>query len=440
MEPARNRDVRVTAAEAVYEAALLGARGVLTLARPFHAKLARGLEGRRGAVAALEAWASAARDPARPLVWVHAPSVGEALMAQAIVGALRERRPDLQVAFTHFSPSAERIAARLGADVHGYLPWDGRGPMRRALRALRPAVIAFIRTEVWPVLAREGKRAGCRLALLNAVLAASSSRLRPAARWALRPAYQRLDAVGAVSAEDAARFPLLGVEAARIRTTGDARFDQVWARVQAAGRGGAVAALIERLRAEAAFVVVAGSTWPPDEKVLVPAFARLRDEGGARLIVAPHEPDEGHLAGLERALDAAGVRHVRLARVEAGEEPADAVVVDRVGVLADLYAAADAAYVGGGFHAAGLHSVVEPAALEVPVLFGPRHGNAREAGELAAAGGGLQVADAQELVAALRRLARDPAGRAAAGAAALAYVRSRLGGARANADLLLGLI
>src|SRR5690606_24403272 len=97
-------------------------------------------------------------------------------------------------------------------------------------------------------------------------------------------------------------------------------------------------------------------------------------------------------------------------------------------------------YVGGGFHRAGLHSVVEPAALEVPVLFGPRHGNAREAAELAAAGGGWEVRDADTLAAALHRLAEDAGARAAAGAAALAYVRSRLGGARANAEALLELL
>src|SRR5690606_30589246 len=359
---------------------------------------------------------------------------------QAIVTAARERRPDLQVAFTHFSPSAERTAARVGADVHGYLPWDAPGPMRRMLAALRPSAIAFIRTEIWPVLAREAQAAGCRLALLNAVLAASSSRLRPAARFALRPAYARLDVVGAVRDDDAARFPLLGVARARVRTTGDARFDQVWARVQAAGREGGASALVERLRDDRGFTLVAGSTWPPDERLLAPAFARLRSDGPARLIIAPHEPDDAHLTGLERTLDDAGLRHVRLARVEAGEPPAEVVVVDRVGVLADLYAAADAAYVGGGFHRAGRRSGVEPAALEAPVLFGPRHGNAREAAELAAAGGGWEVRDADGLAAALLRLAGDPGARAAAGAAALAYVRSRLGGARANADALLELL
>src|SRR5690606_3474186 len=332
-------------------------------------KRSQGVRGRRDAVAGLEAWAMESRDGSRPLVWVHAPSVGEGLMAQAIIGALRERRPEVQVAFTYFSPSAERIAPRVGADVAGYLPWDVRAEVARALDALRPAVLAFVRTEIWPVLGSEASRRGVRQVLVNAVLGPGSSRLRTGSRFLLGPAYRRLDAVGAVAQTDAARFPLLGVPPERVRVTGDARFDQVWARVQRLREAGAVERLplLRRLKDESVTTVVAGSTWPADEARLVPAFARARAAGRLRLIVAPH------LAGVGRARGAAGVTHARLGGVEAGDGPLrEAVIVDRVGILADLYAIADVAYVGGGFGRDGLHSVVEPAALGVPVLFGPR--------------------------------------------------------------------
>lgn len=429
--------------ELLYEAALRGAAPLLRVAAPFHAKVARGLAGRRGAVAALSSWASASRDDARPLVWVHAPSVGEGLMAQAIIGALREAAPEVQIAFTHFSPSAERIATRVGADVAGYLPWDVTGEVRRALSALRPAAIAFVRTEIWPVLAREAKARGASVALVNAVLSEGSSRLGAGSRYLLGPGYARLDAVGAVAEADAGRFPLLGVEPGRVRVTGDARFDQVWSRVRGLGDEEARLRnpLLRRLRDEAVVTVVAGSTWPTDEERLIPAFARAREEVALRLVVAPHEPDASHLAGLERRLDAAGLAHARLAAVEAGSGPLpEVVVVDRVGVLADLYAIGELAYVGGGFHSAGLHSVVEPAALGVPVLFGPRHGNAREAGELAWAGGGSIVRDARGLAEALVTLARDAEARSEAGALARRFVQSRLGGAKANAALVLELL
>ncbi len=431
------------ARERIYEAAVRGVRPLLGLAAPFHGKIGRGVVGRRGAVAGLEAWAAAHRDVARPLIWVHAPSVGEGLMAQAIVAALRARRPDAQLAFTYFSPSAERLAARVGADVAGYLPWDVRPDVGRALDALRPSIIAYVRTEIWPVLGHEAALRGVRQALVNAVLAEGSSRLRPGSRYLLGPAYARLDAVGAVGRSDAARFTRLGVAAERVHTTGDARFDQVWTRVERLREVDARAAhpLLARLSDGGVTTLVAGSTWPADDVRLVPAFARARAEVPYRMIAAPHEPDEVHLRRLERALDEAGLDHARLAAVEHGDGVLpDVVIIDRVGVLADLYAIADVAYVGGGFHRHGLHSVVEPAALGVPVLYGPRHGNAQEAAALAWAGGGSVVHGETDLADKLVLLAREPETRHAAGEAALGFVRENLGGAARNAELLIRLL
>jgi 3-deoxy-D-manno-octulosonic-acid transferase len=433
---------RLLARERLYASALAALRPLLPLAGRVSAKVARGIAARQDAVARLAAWAAAERDPARPLVWVHAPSVGEALMAQAIIAALRERDPGLQVAFTHFSPSAERLAAGVGADVADYLPWDVPAEAARALAALRPSALAWVRTEAWPVLSALAARDGVRLTMVNAVLVAGSSRLRAPARFLLGPTYRRLQAVGAVSERDAASFARLGVPAERVRVTGDARFDQVWERVHGTRPADP---LLERLRDADATTLVAGSTWGADEARLVPAFVQARAAAGAgrrwRLVIAPHEPDEAHLVPLEARLAGAGLRPVRLAAIEAGQDPGggDVVVVDRVGVLADLYALATVAYVGGGFHAAGLHSVVEPAALGVPVLFGPTHGNSREAAELEAAGGGWEVSDAREIESCLAELCGQPEGatRRRAAAAAQAYVRSRLGGAAANAELVL---
>ncbi len=464
--------------ERVYERAVRLARPLLRLASPLNGKLARGVRGREGAAERLEAWAAASREPGRPLVWLHAPSVGEGLMAQAIIAALRARAPEAQVAFTFFSPSAERLRGATGADVEDYLPWDLDEEVGRAVAALRPDVVAFVRTEVWPVLTAHARAAGARLALVNAILPRRAGRLRWAARFLTGPAFYRLDGVGAVSEADARRFPLLGVPSARVRVTGDARFDQVWQRVRALRPD---APLLSRLRAPGGRTVVAGSTWPSDERLLVPAVAGAREgevggEGGGqgegerpggrvRLIVAPHEPTEAHLRGVERLLDAHGIGCRRLGRVAreggiagsqgrgegkgkgkgegegegGGEGDLEAIVVDRVGVLADLYAIADVAYVGGGFHEAGLHSVVEPAALGVPVLFGPRHDRSREAGELAAAGGGVIVPDGAALERALGWWLTDGEARERAGAAAEAYVRSQLGGAEGNAALILEL-
>jgi 3-deoxy-D-manno-octulosonic-acid transferase len=456
--------------ETLYEVLLAAVRPAVRLAVPFHEKVARGIRGREATWLRMSEWAWMHRDPGAPLVWVHAPSVGEGLMAQAIIGELRRRRPDMQVAFTHFSPSAERMVAEVGADVWGYAPWDTRGSVRPVLEALRPSAIVFVRTEVWPVLAREAAAAGIPLLLVNAVLSEGSGRMKPTARWFMAPAFRRLDRVGTVSREHADLYRRLGVPEDRIRVTGDARFDQVWTRIEDRGLYGlrgapdAAAKVPEAVRPvwrllddPDVFTVVAGSTWAEDEAVLLSPFTVLRRDRAIRLIIAPHEPTPAHLNELERRLDGLSLRHARLGafltagvsgRFEGaggtaamsappGRTPPEVVVVDRMGLLADLYGLADAAYVGGGFGHAGLHSVVEPAALGVPVLFGPAFGNSREAGELAARGGGFVVRSAAEVEDRLHQLSDDRAAAAAAGSLAREYVRSETGSAIRNAELVL---
>ena len=424
--------------EAVYRAAIFAARPMLAVAAPLAPKLRRGLQGRRGVNERLAEWGRTTRDPARPLVWLHAPSMGESLMAQAIAGELRKQIPGVQIAFTFFSPSAERVAQRIGADIADYMPWDTPGVIGRALDALRPSAVAFVRTEIWPTLVRLAGERTIGLALVNAVLPANSSRLGGSSRWLLGAAYARLDRVGAIALPDAERFPRLGVPMHRVHITGDARFDQVHARVQTLDYEQPV---LQRLRDDKVVTVVAGSTWSSDEEEIIPCYATARKGSPLRLIIAPHEPEPGNLRSLEQRLDAAGLRHARLAEVEASTGPLpEVVVVDRVGVLADLYAVASVAYVGGGFHSDGLHSIIEPAALGVPVIFGPRHGNAREADELAGKGGGFVASDGAAFASLVLDLADRPAHRRSASQSARSYVVGKVGAAARNAHLVVEIL
>jgi 3-deoxy-D-manno-octulosonic-acid transferase len=419
--------------ETLYAAALAALRPLLPLLARGEGKVARGVRGRAGVVERFEAWARGARDASKPLVWFHAPSVGEGLQARAVVQRFRARRPDAQVVYTFFSPSAEAFARTVPADFADYLPLDASADVRRVLDALRPDVVAFSKYDVWPVLTREAAARGVRLALLSATLPPSSGRLRGPARALLAPAYARLHAVAAISPADAARFAALGVAEPRRSVMGDARFDQVWARAAAVDRA---STLLSSFGAFDGVTLVAGSTWPPDEQRILPALASLRSDGrSVRLILVPHEPTPAHLAASEAALDAAGLRHVRLSAMRPDAIP-DVVLVDRVGVLGDLYALADLAYVGGGFGTAGLHSVLEPAAFGALVLFGPRHANAREAAELIDAGGAFEVSDEADLRDRLKLLIEDASFRRTAGDAARAYVEANLGAAERGAEIV----
>ena len=404
----------------------------------------RALRARVGVLERIERWAAGQRDTTRPLLWMHAPSVGEGLQARPVIERIRARHPDWQLAYTFFSPSAERFAAALDVDVADYLPFDTADAAQRLLDALRPSALVFAKLDLWPRLAEAASARGVALGMVSATLSEGSGRRGALARALLHDAYAALDAVGTVDAADGARLAALGVRADRVRVTGDTRFDQVAARAAATDRASALLAPFSPLGGggvsphRARPTLVAGSTWPADEAVLLPAWRALRaDVPAARLVIAPHEPTAPHCAPIESWARAAGLSLARLSEASAEH---DVVLVDRVGVLGELYALATAAYVGGGFHAAGLHSVLEPAAFGAPVLFGPRHGNSRDAGLLLAARGAEAVTDEATLTEALRIVLTEPDTRARASAAALQVVQAGLGAADRSTALVERLV
>jgi 3-deoxy-D-manno-octulosonic-acid transferase len=407
------------------------AEGAADVAPGGGGKLRRAFAARRGIVERFEAWGSRSRDAARPLVWFHAPSVGEGLQALPVIQLLRQRRPEAQIVYTHFSPSAERFARAAGADFTDFLPFDRASTASRVMDAIRPSVLAFSKLDVWPMLVEAAASRGIPVLMLSATLPESSARRRGVARAALGNAYASLSAVGAIDDSDAARLVELGVPAGRISVTGDTRYDQVWARA----RQGSRRVEVTEMAGDSRPTLVAGSTWPSDEVRLFPAWRALRASGTAwRLIIAPHEPTADHTRNIEQW---AARERIRFARLGSPDRfSAEVVIVDSVGVLGDLYALATVAYVGGGFHGAGLHSVLEPAAFGVPVLFGPRRANSRDSELLVRAGGGVPVLNEADLQAMLDRWMADPAKRDAAGDAALKVVMGGLGAAGRSYELL----
>ncbi len=346
---------------------------------------------------------------ARPLLWVHAPSVGEGLQARVVLERMRAKRPDVQLAYTFFSPSAEHFAESLDVDFRDYLPFDTAGDAGAALDALRPSALVFSKLDLWPTLCAEASRRGVRLGMISATLATGSSRRGSLAASLLHDAYGLLDAVGAISTDDARRLETLGVRSDRIRVTGDTRFDQVIARAATASRSSPLLAPLAAPRP----TLVAGSTWPSDESVLMGSWAAVRAEiPAARLVIAPHEPTPEHLEPLESwARQLPGV--VRVARLSAADAATDVVLVDRTGVLGELYLLADAAFVGGGFHTAGL---------------------------LVRAGGADAVATVDELTEVLVHWLGDAATRQAAGANSRAFVEQGAGAADRSVDMVLSLL
>jgi 3-deoxy-D-manno-octulosonic-acid transferase len=421
----------------------MASRAAPLIAR-FDKKVARGLDGRRGLAARLAAWAASQRDVKRPLVWMHAPSVGEGLQAKPVLETLRAEHPDWQLAFTFFSPSAERLAKNLPVDIADYLPLDRLSDVNAVLDALQPTALVFSKLDVWPELTLAASRRGVKLGLISATVSLESSRLRwPTRKWGAG-AYAALDRIGTISEEDGRRLELLGARPEAIAVTGDTRYDSVAERAARIDRAREpLARLASTGNAPDTFTIVAGSTWPSDEAVILPAFADLLVQlPTARLLLAPHEPHPDHLAGIaERLRHLKLPRPVRLSQLEHAK-PGPVIVVDRVGILADLYALGETAFVGGGYHRAGLHSVLEPAVFGVPIMFGPHWRMSRDAallldhgGAVALPGDGRHPLHSQWLV-----WHHDPAARHKAGTAALEMVEEGRGASERTTALVRGLI
>jgi 3-deoxy-D-manno-octulosonic-acid transferase len=409
------------------------ANAIAAVTPPGDSKLRRGLHARRGILARYRRWASASREITRPLFWFHAPSVGEGLQAQPVIDLLRSRRPEIQIAYTFYSPSAERFAISLGVDFNDYLPFDTFRAARAIITALRPSALVFSKLDIWPALTEAAVDAGVPVGVVSATLAESSARRGVVARAFLGDAYRSLACVGAIDARDASHFREIGVSDERIVVTGDTRYDQVWKRAQRPRP-----AVVQSL-ASARPTLVAGSTWPSDEEHLLPVWPRIREKiPDARLIIAPHELASTHLATIVRW---AQTNSLRLATIDdSAAASADVILINRFGILGDVYAVADVAYVGGAFHSAGLHSVLEPAAYGAPVLFGPQYEKSRDASRLIDAGGGAAVTGDADLSLRLGEWLGSLPARDAAGAAARSMVQSGTGAAERSFALVTALL
>jgi len=340
------------------------------------------IAGRRGAADRWAAWAERHRSD-DPLLWLHAASVGEAVTAEPVVARLRRTTPALQIILTHSSPAVERWEQRL-ADHHDFVPLDEPAECRRALAALDPTLMAFSRGDLWPELVWQAAARGIPVSVFSATVRATSLRLRAPLRSLYAPVLDGVSWIGAASQADADRWMTLGAPRDRVTVTGDTRHDHVLEREV---RPDVAAPL--RAWATPGTTLVAGSVEPSDDAVLVDAARRvLAERPDARLLLVPHD---GSPAERDRLLRAA--RSLPCGVWQPGDPTPEApvVVVEGRGVLFDLYPVGTATYVGGGFRRGGLHAVVEPAALGLPVIMGPRWRSSGDAVALVRAKAGMPL-------------------------------------------------
>jgi 3-deoxy-D-manno-octulosonic-acid transferase len=369
----------------------------------------------------------------RRVWWIHAASAGEVGGLAPVLETLAARPGAPAFLLTTTTVAGREAARRLPVVAWAQLaPLDAWPCVSRFLDAAAPERLVLAETELWPSTLLLAARRGLRPALVNARMTPRSfGRYRLIAPF-LAPALRALSAVGAQSAEDAARFEALGLPSGRARVTGNAKYDR--GDVPAAAE--AVDARLRALGWDGAPLFVAGSTHPVEEEAVVAAFRAVSaDVPGLRLVLAPRHVERA--AEALATLTAAGLKTARWSAPAEDAPGARALLVDGMGVLPAFFARARAAFVGGTLVPVGGHNLLEPALAGVPVLFGPNTGHiALPARLLSESGGAFRVAGAAELRGRLEAWAADAEAARAAGAKARAAAESLRGAAARAADLL----
>lgn len=408
----------------------LGTLPVFLLQAILRGKYRRGLRERLGAIAP---WAG----PAAP-VWLHAVSVGEVMAAAPLATELRSRHPDLPVLASTVTETGRQVAEQwLPAARFIFFPLDFGWAVGPALDRLRPRLVLLTETELWPNFLAACRQRGVPVVVVNGRISPRSfPRYRLVRHWFGRVLHDvRLFCMQ--SAQDAERILALGAPPDRVRVVGNLKYDLPT--LGQAADPGAVRALLglpsdRRL-------VVAGSTHRGEEEVVLEAFLGLRrSRPDVCLLLAPRHPER--LEEAERLVRRAGLTCVRRSQLPA--QPLHGVrviLLDTMGELARLYAAADVVFVGGSLIPHGGQNLLEPAALARPVIHGPHMGNFAEMRDLFhRAGAALQVEDAATLQAELGRLLDDPALSERMGKAGRDLVEAHRGATRRTADLVDALL
>lgn len=307
-------------------------------------------------------------------ILIHCAS-GEFEYAKPVIREIKKRNPESQIVVTYFSPSYEsQIKNTEGIDFSCPLPWDLPHIQREFLTKLKPKQILISRTDLWPEFLTQAKALHIPISMFSCTLSSRSPKIQNSfiknyQQWL----YSFLNHVYCVSDDDKANLVQL-IDPKRITTIGDTRFDQVLYRISKPNhlKDNLLSRRSERLNS----VFIAGSTWEEDEIELIPILKELI-RNTVQVILAPHEPSEEHIAKLKKEITAMGIRPLLYSEATLWP-PNQVLIIDQVGILADLYAWADWAFVGGSFKKQ-VHSVMEPLAQGCKTFFGPYHINNREA-------------------------------------------------------------
>jgi len=334
-------------------------------------------------------------------VWVHAVSVGETKAVLPVVRLLKRRRPDLKVVFSTVTATGNRTAAQEGKgliDALIYFPLDLPWAIGRVARMARPSVFIAVEKEIWPNAFRTMSSLGAPVVMVNGTMSERSARRYARYSFLFRHVFSSVSLFLARTEGDLDKAVSAGVAAERCAVTGNIKFDLSPALMdsQFASKLREAIGAVPGKR-----IITAGSTHPGEEEMILEAFGSLAAQfEGLRLVIAPRHPER--FAEVEGLIKKTGLSFGRRSK----GSPGQVVLLDSIGELMTVYSFSDMAVVGGSLvPGIGGHNLLEPAYFGKPVVYGGHLTTYKGMAELLEEeGGGIRVANKDELVEALRSM------------------------------------
>ncbi len=355
------------------------------------------------------------------IIWVHVASLGEFEQGRPIIEKIRATHPEYKILLTFFSPSGYEVRKSYeGADYIFYLPIDTTNNARRFLDIAHPEIAIFVKYEYWLNLLFELRRRKIRSYIVSAIFRRKSIFFKSwGGMW--RNALESFETLFVQDNPSKALLAELGFD--NVVVAGDTRFDRVFEIAKNATK----IELIEKFKGSSK-LVVAGSTWLPDEQLLAESVKAHRD---IKFIIAPHEVKLIRSAEIEGMIDAKSVRYTELVEMskedaERSLEQAQLLILDTIGILSSLYQYGDLAYIGGGF-GVGIHNTLEAATFGLPIAFGTNYSKFKEANDMISLGAARSVASSEEFEEWFSTLITDDKKRAEASRIAKEYTSNMCG-------------
>lgn len=396
----------------LYNQAINGYTAAVKVAARFNPKARLWVEGRHDL---LETIALSLKNNDKPVVWIHCASLGEFEQGRPVIEAIRAGYPDYRIALTFFSPSGYEVRKNYnGADWVFYLPADTPRNARSFVATVHPIAAIFVKYEFWFNYIRELYVARIPIVIISAIF----RQHHPFFRWYGFWFRRKLDMITRFYVQNESSGAMLRrIGLSRVMVSGDTRFD----RVKSVAAQPFSHPIAEAFAGEHR-VLVAGSTWPPDENLILALMKNPPVK--IKLIIAPHEVDEPRIQQLHKDFGKSAVRMSKTNPEEARN--AQILIVDSVGMLSHLYRYGHFAYIGGGF-GVGTHNILEAATFGLPLFFGPNHQKFRETVDLIRLRGAFPVSSADCFISIFGKVATDDYIYHQAHRACLDYIERNLG-------------